>query len=97
MGKTTQEKATLNNTLKYKKQRIYTQDKERKIIIKTTKKNSKDREKNEQINSKQKRAKRKKNFNNNKSNTNTKIEEKKSITPRDNNPSMEMNEEHSKS
>ena len=53
------------------------------------------REKNEQINSKQKRAKRKKNFNNDKSlNTNTKIEGKKSITPRDNNPLMEMNKEH---
>ena len=44
-GKTTQAKATLNNILKHKKQKIWTQDKERKITIKTTKKNSKDKRK----------------------------------------------------
>ena len=45
--KTAQDKATINNTLKHKKRRMETQNKERKIIIKTTKKNSKNREKNE--------------------------------------------------
>ena len=46
-SETTQEKATRDSKLKHIKQRIWTQNKEKKIVTKTTKKNSKDRERNE--------------------------------------------------